>query len=300
MSKSSAAESAEGMIKNLLPDPNDRITLDDHITHLLRTAIETVTADAFWDCLPEVNADGIQRRLTQYEQAMSDLLVAVILLGRWGRADQVVILEKILLRLAEANKSSGGLVVWQSMRWYPICLLMYGAGIAALSVRNYPILTALYQTRISSSTRSSGRDALVVRVLDEMNEINNTFKALPAHARDRVPRSEYVFNLLRPALDRLLFLGESYERCFDEFEIISALVYADVTAKERGRVWAMPGRFGYKSCSSGSPIHMFIADAESGGEDMPLLKIGLFASSVMRFKEVTSAYVELLAQMNWF
>jgi hypothetical protein len=44
---------------------------------------------------------------------------------------------------------------------------------------------------------------------------------------------------------------------------------------------------------------VFIADAESRGEDMPLLKVGLFASSAKRFQEVAKAYLELLSNMNW-
>jgi hypothetical protein len=292
-------KSAEYAIKELIGDPRDRVKLDEYVTSILRKAIETVSADAFWNPLPEPNADGIQQRLTKYEDTLSDLLPAVILLGRWGQADQVMLFEKVLLRLAESNKTDGGLVVWQCMRWYSICLLAYAAGIAALSARNYPMLGAFFRAQIISPESVGVQEALVVKTLNKIHKMEGAFKTLPAHARHRVPRSEYIFDILRPSLDRILFLGESYERLFDEFELISALVYADLTSKERARIWAMPGRFGYKSQAARSVIQMFMAEAKNAGREMPLLKLGLFDSSATRFEEVAKGYLEFLSNLHW-
>jgi hypothetical protein len=101
-----ATKNVEDTIKSLLSDPQDRIKLDDYVTGILRARIDIVTADTFWSSLPDMYTDGIQSCLSQFEDSMNDLLMIAILLGRWGQADQVVILEKVLLRLAEANKPS--------------------------------------------------------------------------------------------------------------------------------------------------------------------------------------------------
>jgi hypothetical protein len=300
MSTGVVEENAEISIKVLLSAPKFRIRLDDYVTGILRKTIEAVTANTFWNPLPELTAEGIQQRLTRYEETMSDLLPAVILLGRWGQGDQVTLVEKILMRLAEANKAANGLVVWQSMRWYPISILIYAAGITALSCRNYPMLAALLRIKTNLSTRANSPEVLFVRALDEMTQLDSTFKYLPVHARDHVPRSEYFFNILQPALDSILFLGDSYEHLFDEFEIISALVYADLQFKKRGRVWARPGRFGYKYGSTSSPIDLFIADAESAGANMPLLRQGFFNSSDAYFQEIAKAYLSFLSKMPFY
>jgi hypothetical protein len=199
-----------------------------------------------------------------------------------------------------SNKPPHGQELRRSLRWYPIYLLMYAAGIAALSVRNYPILAILYRTCINSPTHTNPRDALIVRVLDEMAQIDRGFRCLPAYTRSPVPCSDYILDVLRPEIDRLLFLGETYERFFDDLEMISALVYADITEHQSGRFWAAPGRFAYKSRSSTGPMQSFITDAASKGEDMPFLKIGLFSSSVTRFEQTTKAYLQLLTEMKSF
>lgn len=73
------------------------------------------------------------------------------------------------------------------------------------------------------------------------------FKQLPGHERYYVPRSEYLFKSLQPAVEDLLFLGNSYEELFDRFEIFYALTYADINARKKpGYLWGPVGRFAWK------------------------------------------------------
>lgn len=295
-----SAVSVPEKVKDLLADPKDRIKLDDYLTGLLKDAIQSLASDTFWASVPQPSAEAIEQRLRYYENITRNLLSATILLARWGLPDHTFLLEKIYSRLAEENKNTGGLVIWQSMRWYPLSLLCYGAGIGALSARNYHMLPPIFFTAISSQVRSTGIVPLVVQTSDELNQIVDGFKLLPAHARHHVPRNEYMFGMLRMPLDDLLYLGGGYERYFDEFEILSALVYADLTASDRGRVWAAPGRFGWKSRSSGGPYGAFVKDMESQGESSPLLKIGMFSGRFSRFQEVAKSYSQLLSQISWY
>ena len=290
----------EQVIKILLADPKDRIQLDDHVTELLRSTLATLGSDRFANSSVPT-AETIASQLKRYEEATADLLTAVVLLGRWGLPEHRPLLEKILLRLAEANKSVGGsYVFWSAMRWYPLSLLIYGAGMAALSAQNYTMFGPLFQSWLPSEHRRGARDEVTVRVQNQMNELSDAFKMLAGHERDYVPRSEHFFVVLREPLDRMLFLGDGYERLFDEFEIISALAFADLTYEERQRVWAAPGRFGYKSRSSGGPYTAFVENALRQGDDWPLLKLGLFRSSAARFQEIAKGYTALLSQMNWY
>ena len=63
-------------------------------------------------------------------------------------------------------------------------------------------------------------------------EINDTFKRVPSHERNYTPRSEYLYKFLQPQLDDLLFFGKDYERYFDEFEIMLALLHVDLNLQE--------------------------------------------------------------------
>jgi len=298
--KAAPVPSVSQTMKNLLADPKDRIRLDDYVTDLLKSTIGTVAADTFWQSVPGVSAETFQARLGYYDATMKDLLTAVILLARWGQTEQLVLLERIFSRLAEMNKNSGGLVAWQSGRWYPISLLSYAAGITALAFGNHAVLRYTFLTPTEVQRRDGNAEALTVAVADEMNRLADMFKLIPVHSRDRIPVNEFMFAKLREPLDELLYLGSSYERYFDEYEILASLIYADQRVLAGERVWAMPGRFGYKFMRGGKPYDTVVSEAASMGENWPVLRAGLFGSSSTRFQDVAQSYRQFLTQLNWY
>jgi hypothetical protein len=136
---------------------------------------------------------------------------------RWGENDGLLQLEKIFSRLAETAPGSGGTTLWLQLRWYPLLVLMYAAGIAALSARRFDALGSALGTLVCEDTgqSSSGQKPLVLTVVTPLIGILERFKWLPGHDRHRYACSEHLFTLLRPALEDLLFLGGSYELLFD-------------------------------------------------------------------------------------
>jgi len=287
-------------IKHLLADPKDRIRLDDFVVELLRTAMTVLSSEGFAASGENLSAETFQARLQRYEVATKDLMDAAILIARWGNAEQLAILGRIVSRLAAMNKTQSGLAAWVSLKWYPLFLIINAAGMAALSAGNLAAFKPLLLAPVANETNAKEREPIVSRVAEAMDQIEETFKLLPPHARHRVPRSEYLFGFLREPLDRLLFLGDDYERYFDEFEILNALVCADIWHAAHGRVWAQPGRFGYKFVRSGQPFDGFVAEAAAAGADWVLLKSGFFQSSADRFKEVAAAYRTFLANLHWY
>ncbi len=287
-------------VKQLLADPKDRIKLDDYVTGLLRHMLEMISTGAFCDDPGSPTADAIQRRLQAYEDASRELCDAVVLLVRWGREDALLLLRKIATRLADPGRSRSNFTFWHSMPWYPLSLISYCAGIAALYAENYSALHVIFLTQVSKPNRGTETTSLAVRVSDEVNQLGDGFKLLAAHKQHRVPRSEYVFALLQKPLDDLLFLGPGYEAVFDQFEILNALVYADQTASDQGRVWAAPGRFGWKFYRDGGPYNAFVKEATDAGDHWAPLQVGFFQGSQKRFQEVEKAYRAFLSRLNWY
>jgi hypothetical protein len=233
-----------------------------------------------------------------YEAISKDLQRVVTLLARWGDADQALQLERILTRLAETDKGSSGLVVLLKLSWYPLMLLMYCAGIAAIASKNYHVLKSVFDTTVQPDPHGDPRP-LVVHVMSNMTEIHDTFKRLPGLDQKYVPRSEHLFTLLQPVLEDLLFLGRRYEQCFDEFEVLMALAFAYAT--QHG--WGPPGRFAWKHSSrlglGQSPYKQIIEQAEKYGADWQPLRAGLFDGSLDNFKKQAEAYGERLNKIGW-
>jgi hypothetical protein len=291
ITKKTVAEHA----KELLADARHRIVLDDFVNEHLRAALEALSPKHFPVSAGGTNEDLV-KRISAYESAVRDLLDIVILVARWGDAEGQNELEKIFLRLAEAAAPGGGTVLWLHLRWYPLAVLMYATGIAALAARRFNVLSVVLSACVQGESRS---EALVSAVMNPLNELNGNFKALLGHERDRFPRSDHLCATLREPLDRLLFLGASYEPLFDRFEVLLPLAYADLRdPKGEGDVWGPPGRFTYKQGRSNSPMDSLIEDATAAGSTWPLLSSGLFGGQSARFLRVAEAYRELIKRQG--
>jgi hypothetical protein len=135
-----------------------------------------------------------------------------------------------------------------------------------------------------------------------ISDVTDAFKLLPGHERHYAARSEYLFKLLQPPLDDVLFLGSDYEAAFDRFEILLALEYAHQDNRATGDVWGPVGRFGwkYRRGSSGNPYAELVSEAAAMGSAWPPLVAGLFGGSSERFQELAKNYAALLARLSWF
>jgi hypothetical protein len=277
--------------KELLADPRERITLDTFVNAHLRAALEALSLEHFPVTGGGTNQDFVDR-VARYEDAVRDVMVITILLTRWGDTEGQLQLEKIFLRVAETARSTGGTVVWLQLRWYPLLVLMYAAGIAALSAHRFEMLAVTLTARVYDDT---GYEPLVSTVLAPLSHLAENFKALPGHERHRYPRSEHQFVWLREPLEQLLFLGGDYEPLFDRFEVLLALAFADSRDPSgQGDVWGPPGRFAYKQSGSNSPMDVLITEATTAGDGWPLLASGLFGGKSARFLRVADAYRQFI------
>jgi hypothetical protein len=131
-----------------------------------------------------------------------------------------------------------------------------------------------------------------------MTELHDVFKSLPGQEQKYVPRSEHLFTSLQPVLEDLLFLGRRYEQYFDEFEILSALVYAHLTQRN----WGPPGRFAWKHSAGygDSPYKQLVEEATKHSSQWEPLRAGLFGGSFDNFKKEADSYGQRLIKLNWW
>lgn len=283
------------LVKGYISDHRYRIKLDDLVTQEVRRALSLTTDDSFPVQHVEATAEEFSNRLTSYELIMRNLHAITVLLAHWGSRDQIPVLRKIIARIAERQSSMSGVVAWLNLRWYPAAMLMYSGGIAATAGENYNNLATLLLTPIRSNHGVEKQEKAVLSVTDGLLYQADMFKLLPDHKQHYVPHSEYLFKTLQPTLDDLLFLGRNYEAAFDRFEVLLALVYADLHKPKYKRIWGPPGRFGWKYRSrlpDSSPFIAIVGEAAGQQDDWPPLKAGLFGASYERFSEVASKYKE--------
>lgn len=288
-------------VKEYLSDTRFRIKLDDLVTQEIRKVLSLTSADNFPLHPQPVSAETFSDRLKRYEASVGDLESIIVLISHWGEEEHASLLEKVITHMGSEQEISSGVKAWLSLRWYPLMLLIYSGGIAALAANNYSNLMALFTTKVGPRYTGEETEEVVLPTFGEISNTHGAFKMLPGHERHYVPRSEYLFKFLQPNLDDLLFLGKSYERLFDRFEMLLALVYADLRKSSLG-LWGPPGRFAWKHRErlEASPFNKLIEEAQQQGNNWAPLRAGLFNSSLDQFLEVATAYKKILDKLGWW
>ncbi len=291
--------SISDIVKEYLSDPKCRIKLNDTVTHEIRTVLAEISTEKFVVQGVDITNEDFVARLNEYERAISDLATIVILLARWGDQSHKGTLEMVFPRLRDNQSASGGYTAYLGLQWYPVSFLSYVGGIAALSAENYANLATVLLAPIHNSYQKN--EPIIMPTVQGMLDVDraNLFNTLPGHEKYYAPRSEYMFKAIQPALDDSLFLGRSYEPLFDRFEILLALMYADLKSSS----WGPVGRFGWKffrDHDDSDPYDEMLRQASTLKDEWPPLKSGLFHSSYERFAEVSGQYRESLIKLNWY
>src|SRR5262245_27047949 len=289
--------------KDYLSEPRFRIRLDDQMNAAVRAVLTEVSGEKFPLSTPNPTGEDFAARLVAYEEAVGPLYAKAALLGKWATPEQLPTLTNMLARMSDGYADAqGGQSLWMDLRPYPLSLLLYSVGIASLAAENYRAFAAAHSKRIDARTRRSGGRGvnIVVLVVDAMREVASTsiWGHVEEYKKMRAPESEHLFKVLRPVLDDLLFLGASYEHLFDRYEILRALIYADVTDAGRGPV----GRFAWKYYGGqDNPYADLRAEAAQQKDDWGPVRAGLFHRSYARFEEPASKFENaLLSKLGWY
>jgi hypothetical protein len=175
---------------------------------------------------------------------------------------------------------------------------LYCAGIASVAGDRFDSLSTIFTAPGSATSQLSEKSSLLQSTAKAIPRLDELFKRLPGYERYFTALSDYLFKLLQPRLDDLLFLGSGYEGAFDDFEILLALSSADQGASAReGRFWGPIGRFGWKeNRSSDQPFSRLVAEAKRAGANWGPLRAGLFEGSIERFKTAAEAFVPRLSR----
>ena len=291
------------LTKEYISDERHRIKLDDLLTEELRKTLSHLNNENFPSRTQSITNEDILNRLQKYELTTKRLESLIIPLSYWGSRNYSSIIKKAISRLADHIGCSDGMSVWLELRWYPLLLLLYCGGISAIAADSYQNLSSLLLAETNSTCETDKFEPTILQVGRAVLELirYKVFKKLPQHQRHYAPVSEYLFKILQPSLEDILFLGNSYELLFDRFEIMFALIHADLLdQKHGGHLWGPFGRFAWKYCSNTSNVYNDIKrEASSLENEWPPIKAGFFSSSYERFREIVENYEELIKKLGW-
>jgi hypothetical protein len=289
-------------VKMLLASESASIELHDYLIEEVRRVLASTGEDHF-RVQGQFSQEELLERISRYERVSGDLSALLACVSYWAQPTHQGILQKVFARSSDRLESQGGLVVWIQLRWYPLILALYSAGVAAVEGKRYDSLASIFYTIVGSPEQRS-KDVYFAEAISEgMLELTrmDVFKKLPGHEKNFVPLSEYLFKILQPKLDDILFVGKNYERSFDEFEVMFALAVADLNKQRNDHLWGPIGRFGWKHRHrNGAPLQRVIDEAKSMRELWEPLRAGLFGGSIDRFLGVADEYQKTIGGLHWW
>lgn len=233
-------------------------------------------------------------------EALSEILVAMMVTGcYWGDRSHEDLWARCLERLAIIPGQDQGVITRPHFGLYPALLLLYAGGLASVASGNYSTFYALL-TR--AKVRQLHENQPLVLVVHPVVVVDSRdAQQLPGMERHYTPLNDHLYDVLREPLKDFLPEEMRYGRCFDRFEYLLALVYADIYEKQGHHVWGPVGRFGWRD--RGYPENHISTEIESEatamGEDWSPLKVGLFDGSVERFLAIKKTYDERISGLDW-
>jgi hypothetical protein len=288
-------------VKALLASDSGSIELHDLLASEVRRFLSLTSEDGFASS-GEFSQSEFVSRLERYEDASADLTLLLACVAHWGRTAHLATLQKCIARSCDRLEATGGMTIWLALRWYPLLLELYCAGIAAVDARRFDSLAAVFNTSLPGSEYQRTSDSFLEAASSAVLDLNrtNVLKLIPGHERNYTPLSDYLLKILQPRLDEALFLGKNYESAFDQFEVYFALSAADARVARGRDAWGPIGRFGWKRNGDNSPLERVLKEAEIQKEGWLPLKAGLFGGSYERFSKVAEQFVKSTSQPNWY
>lgn len=288
-------KTAVASLKRYLPDPTQRIRFHDLVMGETEQLAESITDKHFSVDVRPVNKDEFLQRVKAYE-SLSETLRSIFATGcYWGLDEQNYVWVKSLTRLANNWDIHGGITALLDLRLYPVVLVMYAGGIAAVAREKYMFVRELLtETKVSRS----GCTYAGVFYLDPMSCFKETYKFLPCVSQ-YTPVNQYIYKLLRTDLREILPFEQDFERAFDIFEYLAALLFLDQKVKDpKYREWEVSpyGSYAWKGYGGSNNVLDFVSKGRSLGENWTVLKQSLFGGSMDRFEQLNEIHTKFLKE----
>lgn len=302
-----SAPLAVASLKQYLSEDRHRIRLHD----LVMNETERVYGQIGEELFPVQGGQGfatneafnaeLLRQVRSYE-ALTDILGAMFITGCfWSEPHHDHLWAKSASRVANPPDVRGQVsTALVNLRRYPAVLLLYAGGIASIAADRYHTLKALLTHAHIREEYGRPGDHPVALVLYPGALLEQSIaQRLPGMEGHYTPMSDWLFATLREPLREIAPDDRLYERLFDRFEYLLALVHTDLDGQSNGpgRFSAPLGCFSWRYRREPQYISRIIQqEIESQQQAWLPLQAGLFGGSLERLRAVKAEFDDWLAR----
>ena len=233
-------------LKKYLVDDRYRIELYDLVNNEKEMLHDNIS-EIYFPINPKQppTNEEFANRMRKYEDVTQIVLALMINGCYWGKDAYKSIWVSIIERVSTMSDWSGYTNL-ASLRLYPALILLYGGCIASLTNGNYGTFGSLLTEPV---IRDLHEEVPAVMNLNCYKVLDfNIAKQIPLDEMQgkAVPLSNRLYNILKEPFKSFLADDIKYQRTFDKFEYLMALIHADLR-KEQGRnPWGPEGCFSWR------------------------------------------------------
>jgi hypothetical protein len=283
------------MLKKYLSKDNYRIQLNDLVMEEANKVYKEFLGESFSPS-EAFNEDRYKVRIQKYESIIEILLHLFINGCYWGEKNQEDLWARCLERVVVSPRIKDTFYEpWISLSRYPALLLLYAGGISSIVAGRYNNLAALltkpkfyYENKYFPLILFLAPEEIINKTLAE--RIFNDIRAY-------TPVSNHLQQLLREPLKEFIPEDKQYEKYFDRFEYLFALVKADFHEKNDNEIWGPVGCFGWRKRTT--IIEEIELESKKEGDSWPPLRAGLFDGSYERFMHIKNHFDKIIRKLFW-
>jgi hypothetical protein len=293
-------QSAVATLKRYLAEDRYRIRLHD----LLMGAVED--ARSRWSGLglelnsPQPTDETIVSRIKSYEASMEVLLPMAVQLGKWAKTEHFGVVCEILQAIAELPRTQGQQFrLWQELSRYPSTLFLFAAGLSALRSDNLGLLGRVLSVPLKDDQRKDEPAVSELLPLCLVDRRENLWPLFEGQKR-YTPLSDWLEGRMRaclaPDTDAEQY-NDPFKQVFDEFELMSAVVYRVLVRPKRQHLWVPFGCWGWRRSGSEGYLETFKNDLAENGAGSKLMRLGVFRNQD-EASEVLSEVTQFANQLH--
>lgn len=293
-SRPDTLEALSALTKRWIMDPQQIVALSDLVHEETERARE-IAEKVCEQINRNPDAESWDVWFQRLASAVDRLQVICINGVAWGGPQHVRLwtrmLERMLIPVDRHSLPSG-------VRYFPAMVLLYSMGLVAIA--NDKLVTlrpVLYEPFEPGPSESAKRKPLVTT--SWWTDAQDFFANVPSvPARARVPRSEFLYKLLRASLRRYLPSDADYNWTFDFLEYLIAMCHLEAAPVIGGRDWAPPGRYSWRlNAVDETPLR---TERLRINTTWPPVKAGFFGGEDAKAIALHDRLLAFTAGLQWF
>jgi hypothetical protein len=230
-------------LKRYIPDPLKRIRLRDLVLDEASRVREHIGR---YDRSEQPNQASVEERMHDVESCVEPLAAMLAALVYYDdRFDHTALIAESIMKASHVSEVHNGTSydVWTALERYPVTLMLYAVSLAALQRGHVSPLAAVYARadapdpydRSKRETYVSAGPAWALN-----HDVCNEIRTKGSGTKLKTPRSDYLFDAVRPFVAAMFTSEDEYASAFDDVEYLLALCSA------AGIGHPAIGRFGWR------------------------------------------------------